>query len=287
MTWGRDHRNCRSLRGRADELVPGKTRAVRVTSCSTRRVRPESWRRVDDFWRGVFGERSSGVEAGCAVIVGHGESLGDYAGLYCVLRHRTVVVSAPGHLLRTVAEWHPSVETVMDAQWWNDRLPGWSVLGPSVHSFLDRADLPVAPAGEAVAQTAGSDQLQRLRDRVTKEEWQESGFAGSDLAKAWVVVGEGGQALAASNLTPFGNVPADVGVLADPAARERGFATLAAKTAAHYAIERYGIARWRALATNAPSRRLAAKLGFEDDCVQLAVRPDENASLAITRRSSG
>ena len=220
----------------------------------------------------MFGERSSSSGSG-AVIVGHSESLGNYAGVYCVLRHQVVLVSAPGHLLTTVTEWHPSVETVMNAQWWSDRLDGWSVLGPSVHSFLDRADLPVASAGEAVTQTARPDQLQQLRDRVTETEWAESGFGGGDVAQAWVIVGDGGQALAASNLTPFGSVPADVGVLADPAARGRGFATLAAATAARYAVARHGIARWRALATNAPSRRLAAKLGFEDDCIQLAVRP--------------
>jgi len=47
---------------------------------------------------------------------------------------------------------------------------------------------------------------------------------------------------------------------------------MVAATAARYAVERHGIARWRAIEVNAPSRRLAKRLGFEDDCVQLAVR---------------
>lgn len=235
------------------------------------RVKPESWRRVDDFWDGVFGEGSSGEGAGGTVVVAHGESLRNYAGVYCVLRHRTALVSAPPHLLRAVTESHPSVETVMDAQWWSDRMKGWSVLGPSVHSFLDRTDLPAEARGETVTQ-AGQGHLQQLRERVTEAEWAESGFGGDDIAKAWVVR-EDDRALAASNLTPFGNVPADVGVLADPAVRRRGFATVAAATAARHAVEWHGIARWRALAANAPSRRLAAKLGFEDDSTQLAIRP--------------
>jgi GNAT superfamily N-acetyltransferase len=228
---------------------------------------------VDDFWNGLFGEGSTRRTTDDAVVVEHGESLREYAGVYCVLRHQTAWVSAPPHLLRTVTEWHPSGETVMDAQWWCDRLKGWSVLGPSVHSFLDRSDLPMAAAGEAVAQAAGPDHLQQLRDRVTEAEWAESGFAGDENPKAWVVMGEDDRALAISNLTPFSGVPADVGVLTDPAVRGSGFATVAAATAARHAVKQHGIARWRALTTNAASRRLAAKLGFEDDCVQLAVRP--------------
>jgi RimJ/RimL family protein N-acetyltransferase len=229
--------------------------------------------RVDDFWSGVFGVGSLGDGAGRAVLVEHGESLEGYAGVYCVLRRQTVLISAPPHLLNEVTEWHPSVETVMDARWLSDRLKGWSVLGPSVHSFLDRSDRPAAAVGETVPLAAEPVHLQQLRDRVTDAEWAESGFAGDDIAKAWVVAGEDGRTLGASNLTPFSEVPADVGVITDPAARGRGFATVAAATAALHAVELHGIARWRSLATNAPSRRLAAKLGFEDDCVQLAVRP--------------
>ena len=90
----------------------------------------------------------------------------------------------------------------------------------------------------------------------------------SDAAKST----ENDRTMAASNLTPFDGVPADVGVLADPAVRGRGVATMVAATAARYAVERHGIARWRAIEVNAPSRRLAKRLGFEDNCVQLAVR---------------
>jgi RimJ/RimL family protein N-acetyltransferase len=141
-----------------------------------------------------------------------------------------------------------------------------------VHSFLDRSGLATATVGDAPVQPAGSDLLRLLRERVTDSEWAESGFAGDDVANAWVVVDENDWPMAASNLTPFDGVPPDVGVLAGPAVRGRGVATMVAATAARYAVERHGIVRWRAVETNAASRRLAKKLGFEDDCVQFAVR---------------
>ena len=79
--------------------------------------------------------------------------------------------------------------------------------------------------------------------------------------------------MAGANLTPFNGMAADVGVLTALAARGRGSATAVAAVACGAAIERHGIARWRALVGNAASRRIAERLGFEEDCRQLAVRP--------------
>lgn len=207
------------------------------------------------------------------VIVEHGERLAGYAGIYCIRRQGVVLVSAPGPLVGPVTSWGPSVETVMDVQWWKRHLPGWVVLGPSVHSFLDQADLLAVAVGEAVMRHAGRDDLEHLRDQVPEAEWAESGFAGDDVAQAWVVTDWQDQPLAASNLTWFDDIPVDVGVLAAPSARGRGLATAAAATAAGYAVEHHGVARWRALTVNAGSRRIADRLGFEEDCLQLAVRP--------------
>lgn len=162
----------------------------------------------------------------------------------------------------------------MDVQWWQSHLPGWLVLGPSVHSFLDQPDLLSVAVGETVVRYAAQQDLARLRDQVTEAEWAESGFARDDVAQAWVVTDWQDQPLAAANLTWFDDIPADVGVLAAPTARGRGLATAAAAAAAAgYAVEHHGIARWRALTLNTNSRRIAARLGFEEACLQLAVRP--------------
>lgn len=81
------------------------------------------------------------------------------------------------------------------------------------------------------------------------------------------------QTVAAANLTPFDGMPADVGVLAHPFGRGRGFGTAVASVATSYAVQEFGIARWRALITNTASRRIARRLGFEPDCLQIALRP--------------
>lgn len=236
-------------------------------------MKTETQERVSAFWTDLFFGGSVGGEDG-PVIVEHGERLAGYAGIYCIRRQGVVFVSAPGPLVRSVNGWGPSVETVMDVQWWKSHLPGWLVLGPSVHSFLDQPDLLSVAVDETVVRDAGQEDLAHLRDQVTDAEWAESGFAGDDVAQAWVVTDWQDQPLAASNLTWFGDIPADVGVLVASSARGRGLATAAAAAAAGYAVEHHGVARWRALAINAGSRRIAARLGFEGDCLQLAVRPE-------------
>src|SRR5690606_18336048 len=107
--------------------------------------------------------------------------------------------------------------------WWSDRLPGWRVLGPSVHAFTDR--LPgVDHTGTDVATP---EDHAHLRAAVPPEDWEEGGLAG-DVQGAWVVRDDG-RAVAAAGLTTFDGVPADVGVLTVPHARGRG---LAARVAA-------------------------------------------------------
>jgi hypothetical protein len=208
-----------------------------------------------------------------AVVVEHRGELAGYQGILCVIRNERVLVSAPPRLVPTVRSWRPTISAAGDALWWNERRPDWSVLGPSVHAFTDRpAPPPPATEGAEVRPATPAD-LVSLRDAVAPAEWAESGFAGDDVASAWVAVDRAGRVLAAANLTPFDGLPADVGILSAPAVRGRGIATLVAAVATNDAFERHGIARWRALCVNTPSRRLAHRLGFEDDCVQLALRP--------------
>jgi RimJ/RimL family protein N-acetyltransferase len=88
----------------------------------------------------------------------------------------------------------------------------------------------------------------------------ESGFA--ERVERCFVVEEAGRIVAASNLTPWRNEPTDVGVLVDPAFTGRGLGTKVAARAAAVAVQTAGICRYRALEPNAPSLRIATKLGF-------------------------
>ena len=235
----------------------------------TEDVREESRLRIDEYWRRFFGVDDFGH--GHGVLVVHGSALVGYPGVFVVLRKGQVIVSVPEALADTAGAWPLTEETVADASWWHDRLPGWVVLGPSVHSFLDRTD--VEPDATRSRPASVAEVHRTLRTRVTDDEWAESGFDGN-LEKVWVLHGDaGGDVVAAANLSLFDGSPADVGVLVARDARGRGHAAQVAATATFDAVQGHGIARWRSLRSNDASRRTAFRLGFQDDCVQLAIRP--------------
>ncbi len=242
-----------------------------IVLCCTCPMETRTRRRIDAFWTRVFSPTDAPAEL---VIVEHRSAgLIGYPGIYCVVRAGTVFISAPGDLVDRLYHWRPSGGTVTDPTWWSQRLATWSVLGPSIHAFTD-AGAPIDSKGsELLIRAAAPAALANLRGAVSPAEWGESGFAGHDVALAWCVTDDHGGTVAASNLTPFDGVPADVGVLTSPRCRGRGAGAAVAAAAVRHAIEQFGIARWRALTTNAASLRLAEKLGFQHDCVQLAVRP--------------
>lgn len=205
------------------------------------------------------------------MIVEHRGPLAGYGGIYCVVRKSRVYVSAPQSMIENVRKLEFDPVSALDPQCWSEQVPGWSVLGPSVHAFTDK--ITAAGISELVIRPATEVDLARLRDSVPAAEWGESGFAGDDVSDAWVALGPDDRPVAGANLTPFDGVPSDVGVLAVPAVRGQGIATAVAAVAGRAAVEQYGIARWRALTGNLASRRIAERLGFEEDCRQLAVRP--------------
>lgn len=224
--------------------------------------------RVERFWEGVFGPAA---DQGTTRVVEHGPQLAGYDGIYAVLRHGSALVSAPSDLVERVRRWRVTPASVMDPRWWAPRLPGCSVLGPSIHSF---ADSPEHLHPVSVGHPASLADVERaLAARVSVDEWAESGFGGSDVEYAWLLSDRDGQPVGASNLTPFDGMAADVGVLVTSEARGRGYGVAIAGAAVSRALELHGLARWRSLESNTASRAIAVRLGFEDDCRQLAVRP--------------
>ncbi|KAB7739773.1 hypothetical protein GA707_20055 [Nostocoides sp. F2B08] len=224
--------------------------------------------RVEDYWRRFLGVDD--VESRPSVLLVHRSALAGYPGVFVVLREDQVIASVPPGLAATAKAWPLTRETVADPSWWQDRLPGWAVLGPSVQSFLDHTD--ALPDTARTRPVGPAEVLRHLRERVTGSEWAESGF-NKDLEKAWLLDVEGGRVVAAANLSLFDGVPADVGVLVAGDARGHGYSAVVAATATRHAVHAHAIARWRSLDSNTASRRTAHRLGFQDDCVQLAIRP--------------
>ncbi|WP_161937844.1 GNAT family N-acetyltransferase [Serinicoccus chungangensis] len=170
----------------------------------------------------------------------------------------------------TVRTWGVDAATVTDPAWWRHRVPEGTVLGPSVHAFLDTAD--TVPRSQRARRADAGEVVHALKGRVTAEEWVESGFDSDDVHKTWLVRDNDAEPVAAAGLTLFDGDPVDVGVIVAADARGRGHGKHAAAAAVHDAIDLHGIVRWRSLEANQPSRQLAKSFSFQDDCRQLAIR---------------
>ena len=160
--------------------------------------------------------------------------------------------------------WRPETWTRMSG------LRVGAVLGPSVHAYAD--DVAALPSADPRVREVPSDVVLALKPRVPPEEWAESGLTG-EVLRAFSLR-EHDQVVAAAVLSDFDGMAADVGLLTDPLTRGRGHGRAVAAAAVRSALVEHGICRWRALATNLPSRGLAHRLGFTDFGANLAVRLD-------------
>lgn len=148
------------------------------------------------------------------------------------------------------------------------------VLGPSVHAYLDAAMfVPQATCDARVLTADDGDAVEQLRASVDDAEWGEGGFA-RDMPSADVVWGafEDGALIAAGNMTDFDGRPADVGVVTRPDVRGRGIGARLVSIMVADALRTSPVIRYRALATNTASLRVAHKLGFAPDGANIAVR---------------
>lgn len=226
-----------------------------------------SWARVDSWWAELFGCAKPHLWQGLSVEPHAG--LGDYEGIFVAAMSTGCHVSLPawaGDDLRDSLS-RQGIPRLCEADFWR-RHPvaaRLSVLGPSIHGYTDED-----PGGPLDNVGALAD-LTSFRIAVGEADWNEGGFA-DDLLKVFVIRDIFGEIVAAANLTEFLGHPADVGVVVHPDHRGRGLGLRIGRSAASYVVRECGIARWRALTSNSASRSVAAGLGFEPYCQQLAIR---------------
>jgi GNAT superfamily N-acetyltransferase len=233
----------------------------------------ESTRReVERWWRDLFGVDDA-LWSSVTVLHPH-EKLDDYEGWYVAWRDGGVHVSAPSSgtadevaslretpllSLQTVEFWHAFAKP-----------RGLEVVGPAAHRYLD--DDPGSPDDVHVVEPSV---LLAIRDRVSEDDWWESGVEHAlEDARAVAFTVDGGAAV----LNDFAGAPRDVGLLVAPDARGQGLGAALGRAAASYAVRRHGYARWRSRDTNIPSTRAAARLGFEPYATQLAIRRGSSAA---------
>lgn len=230
-------------------------------------MRSGTARHLDDWWADLFGLDRDLLWR--SVTATPHTRLEDYPGLLVAWRgagvHASLPASCPAEVARAVSATNPA--DLQDPAYWHDladRL-GLAVIGPSTHHYLD-----VDPGPSPGVVQVNPAEVAALRPRVSEAEWQESGFA-DDVTLCFGKHVDG-LLVAAANLTSFAGNPCDVGVLVAPAARGRRLVDEVGRTAASYAIEHHGLARWRASTTNRRSLEAARRLGFEPWCTQLAIR---------------
>jgi RimJ/RimL family protein N-acetyltransferase len=238
-------------------------------------VTPETWHRVASWWSDLFGAPLTTLWR-APVTLGMHAGLGDYPGVFVVERHGHVQVSLPDWVTDAdVRELERELPAVLASrEFWATWSPttDMTVLGPAVHAFTDREPDVVASTEDVEQVTA--DDLSTLRDAVTDEDWEESGFDHADGLVHAVLHDD--RVVAAAHLSAFLGGAGDVNVLVAPTARGHGLGAVVGSAATRSVVRTQGLARWRARVDNAPSRALSAALGFEDFCRQLAVRPAED-----------
>lgn len=142
------------------------------------------------------------------------------------------------------------------------------VLGLSWHHYGDASSLHSA-AHHAVVEVAGSaPELEEFLERNSIEDWAESGFprepsdADPSDTRFWLMRKQD-NVVAAGNMTEWRGLPADVGVLVDPAHRGRGLAHQLTSAMLADVLPSVDVVRYRALSTNTASLAVAQRLGFQ------------------------
>ena len=194
-------------------------------------MRPETVAFVEDWWAELFGCSHDDLWRG--VHVARHAKLADYPGTFVARRGGGVHVSVASSL--TGAEFESlaaqGLSTLTDEAFWRvwagDR--GLSVIGPSIHAYLDED-----PGDDGSAPQVDLSLLASLRASVSAREWDEAGFDG-DLGHVFGCCADG-RLVAASNLTDFADAPRDIGLLVAPHVRGRGLGHRVGGAAASYAV---------------------------------------------------
>jgi GNAT superfamily N-acetyltransferase len=199
----------------------------------------------------------------------------DWPGMFVYVRGDRMLVSAPP---RVIARWpaggvpgsRPDVGQVLTMLG-----PASRVLGPSRWGFADSlagsGPEPGDPDAAWHVERTSAERLGDLRAAVGEEAWSESGFDHDPAVVFGMEVG--GALVAGANLTSWRTAADDIGVCVHPAHRRRGFGLVVAHAAAEIAIADSGVLRYRALATNVASLRIASRLGVVEHGTQFAVVP--------------
>ncbi|WP_420125807.1 GNAT family N-acetyltransferase [Longimicrobium sp.] len=230
---------------------------------------------VDGYWAAFLGVPRGRLRPAKPLLVAHTGDLDDYGGMYAQ-SFGAPVVSLPAWALerygRAAAE-AAGAGLVHDGRW--HRVFGGLldvVIGPAHVLYADAGTLRLHPADARVRTLDEADRpaVERLKAACGTTEWE---HGGSDPGRDTVIGAFVEGALAAvAGYEVWGGRIAHLAIVTHPAHRGCGLGTRAVEGALRAALWVGLVPQYRALADNAPSLRIAERLGFVPHSTSLAVR---------------
>jgi RimJ/RimL family protein N-acetyltransferase len=144
-------------------------------------------------------------------------------------------------------------------------------IGPAFVGYNDLKHFRPVPTGAARQLTAHDEKaVDTLRAACAIEEWDHGGNQFRPSAMVGAFIGDELAALASYQL--WDEQIAHIAIVAHPAFRGRGYATIAVSRLTEIVFERALVPQYRTLESNAPSMAVARRLGFFHYATSLAVR---------------
>ncbi|MEU3606417.1 GNAT family N-acetyltransferase [Streptomyces sp. NPDC035033] len=231
--------------------------------------------RARGLWEGLArGSVSFAPGGGVSVVVSPESGLCPVGWVGMVTLGESALVTVPVEK-RALAVRHAlerlPVGALMDGSSVNEVLPVARVLGPAVLSYVSPEKfLPVETGSLRVERLpAGHPELRRLEESAGDQDAGEAAL--DEITSPVFVVREHGRVVAAAGYQGWPSRTAHLGVLTAPDARGRGLARVTGSAAVAHALAAGLLPQWRARASAAASRRVAASLGFEELGFQLSI----------------
>jgi RimJ/RimL family protein N-acetyltransferase len=230
---------------------------------------------LDAYWSRFLGLPDGQLRPTAPRVVVHAE-LGGYAGMYAQSFGAAPVVSLPAWAVRRygrAAAEAAGAGLVDDDRWrgvFGDLLE--RVIGPAEIRYADAGTLRPAPreARVRLLDAADAPALERLRRACSETEWE---HGGRELGAGLIAgVFAEDELAAVAGYEVWDGTIAHIGIVTHPAHRGRGLGASAVHHVARAALRSGLVPQYRALASNTPSLRIAARLGFVPYAESLAVR---------------
>jgi GNAT superfamily N-acetyltransferase len=230
---------------------------------------------ADDYWAAELGCSRADLRSPCTLVIPHAEAFAGYRGLFMLLVGGAPLISLPRDLypsLRAVAaQW--CAADVLSSTFLRDVLGDAvdQIIGPAFIGYADaatfRALIPNAACLLGAGDAGHVAELQAACDAV---EWEHGGREIGQNPAAGVYISE--QLVALAGYEVWGGSIAHVSVITHPRHRGKGYAGAAVSTLTETALAQGLVAQYRTLESNAPSMRVAHRLGFVRYGLSTAVR---------------